>query len=114
MKEHRLAETVLQVGSLPSALAEAVNAKYDMLPLPTEYRDGFLRRTRRVGSKRSSTPVNFPSTPNLLAALPNLGAIIHHGDGYDTVDVDAAQQLGIGLSNTPDVLTDTSPTPLSR
>jgi lactate dehydrogenase-like 2-hydroxyacid dehydrogenase len=39
--------------------------------------------------------------------LPNLGAIIHFGAGYDTIDVDTARRLGIGVSNTPDVLTDT-------
>jgi lactate dehydrogenase-like 2-hydroxyacid dehydrogenase len=32
---------------------------------------------------------------------------VHHGAGYDTIDVDAARRLGIGVSNTPDVLNDT-------
>jgi lactate dehydrogenase-like 2-hydroxyacid dehydrogenase len=32
--------------------------------------------------------------------------VMHHGDGYDTVDVDAARRLGIGVSNTPDVFND--------
>ncbi len=41
-----------------------------------------------------------------MKALPNLGAIVHHGAGYDTIDVDAAYRLGIGISNTPDVLND--------
>ena len=42
-----------------------------------------------------------------MKALPNLGAIVHHGAGYDSIDVDAARRLGIGVSNTPDVLNDT-------
>ncbi len=105
MKEHRLAETVLQVGSLPSALAEAVNAKYDMLQLPTEDRDGFF--AEHAASVRAIVDAGeLPIDAKLLDALPNLGAVIHHGDGYDTVDVEAAQQRGIGVSNTPDVLTD--------
>jgi lactate dehydrogenase-like 2-hydroxyacid dehydrogenase len=33
-----------------------------------------------------------------MNALPNLGAIVHVGDGYDTVDVDEARTLGVGLS----------------
>lgn len=41
-----------------------------------------------------------------MAALPNLGAIVHFGVGYDTTDVARATELGIGVSNTPDVLTD--------
>jgi lactate dehydrogenase-like 2-hydroxyacid dehydrogenase len=105
MKGHRLAETVLQVGSLPSALAEAVNAKYDMLPLPTEDRDGFF--AEHAASVRAIVDAGeLPIDAELLSALPHLGAIIHHGDGYDTIDVDAARRLGIGVSNTPDVLTD--------
>ena len=41
-----------------------------------------------------------------MAALPALGAVINFGVGYDTTDVDAAAAAGIGVSNTPDVLTD--------
>jgi lactate dehydrogenase-like 2-hydroxyacid dehydrogenase len=43
---------------------------------------------------------------DLMAALPRLGAVVNFGVGYDTTDVDAAAELGIGVSNTPDVLTD--------
>ena len=39
-----------------------------------------------------------------MDALPHLGAIVHFGVGYDTTDVERAAQLGIGVSNTPDVL----------
>lgn len=101
-----MAETVLQVGSLPPALAEAVNAKYRTMQLPTENRDEFLAE-HAASVKVIVDAGELPIDAELLGALPNLGAIIHHGDGYDTVDVDAAQHLGIGLSNTPDVLTDT-------
>jgi lactate dehydrogenase-like 2-hydroxyacid dehydrogenase len=38
--------------------------------------------------------------------LPNLGAIIHYMDGYDTIDIDAARRLGIGVSNTADAVSD--------
>jgi lactate dehydrogenase-like 2-hydroxyacid dehydrogenase len=43
---------------------------------------------------------------DLMKAPPDLGAVVHHGDGYETVDVDAARRLGIGVSNTPDVFND--------
>ena len=42
----------------------------------------------------------------LMSALPNLGAVVNFGVGYDTTDVDAAAARGVGVSNTPDVLTD--------
>ena len=38
--------------------------------------------------------------------MPHLGAIIHWPDGYETIDIDAARRLGIGVSNTADALTD--------
>ena len=42
----------------------------------------------------------------LIDALPNLKAICSWGVGYDTIDVDAAKQRGIVVSNTPEVLND--------
>ena len=41
-----------------------------------------------------------------MSALPNLGAVVNFGVGYDTTDVDAAAARGVAVSNTPDVLTD--------
>ncbi|TGD85618.1 2-hydroxyacid dehydrogenase [Mycolicibacterium sp. CH28] len=43
----------------------------------------------------------------LMDALPNLAAIVNFGAGVDAIDVPAARQRGIGVSNTPDVLNDT-------
>ncbi len=41
-----------------------------------------------------------------MAMMPRLKTISHFGVGYDTVDVGAARQRGIAVTNTPDVLTD--------
>lgn len=41
-----------------------------------------------------------------IARLPKLRVISHFGVGYDTVDVEAAKQRGIPVTNTPDVLTE--------
>jgi lactate dehydrogenase-like 2-hydroxyacid dehydrogenase len=38
--------------------------------------------------------------------LPNLGLIANFGVGYDAIDVDAATERGIKVTNTPDVLND--------
>jgi lactate dehydrogenase-like 2-hydroxyacid dehydrogenase len=97
---------VLQVGALPPSLAEALAAKFDTVVLPAERRAGFLAE-HAASVKAIVDAGEVPIDAELLGALPNLGAIIHHGDGYDMIDVDAAQRLGIGVSNTPDVLTDT-------
>lgn len=42
----------------------------------------------------------------LMAALPRLGLIAINGVGYDKVDLAAAAARGVGVTNTPDVLTD--------
>ncbi|GAA1137666.1 hypothetical protein GCM10009672_03880 [Nesterenkonia lutea] len=41
-----------------------------------------------------------------MRALPNLDAVISFGVGFETIDICAAEQLGVVVSNTPDVLTD--------
>lgn len=42
----------------------------------------------------------------LINALPNLEIISHFGVGYDNIDVAAAKEQGVIVTNTPDVLTD--------
>src|SRR5687768_10632166 len=42
----------------------------------------------------------------LIRALPNLEIISHFGVGYDNIDMTAAKERGIIVTNTPDVLTD--------
>lgn len=43
---------------------------------------------------------------DIMDALPKAKVIAHHGVGYDGVDVAAATERGIKVSNTPDVLSD--------
>ena len=42
---------------------------------------------------------------DLIAALPNLEVISIYGVGFDAVNLDAARERGIRVTNTPDVLT---------
>lgn len=98
---------VLQVGPLKASLADTLKDGYQALTLPehSAERAEFLERDGRgvvavVTSGRSGVDAA------LMTALPNLGAVVNFGVGYDTTDVDAAAARGIGVSNTPDVLTD--------
>ncbi|MBI4901232.1 MAG: 2-hydroxyacid dehydrogenase [Actinobacteria bacterium] len=47
-----------------------------------------------------------PAGATEMDALPDLGAIVNFGVGYDNVDLAEASRRGIVVSNTPDVLTD--------
>jgi lactate dehydrogenase-like 2-hydroxyacid dehydrogenase len=102
-----MATTVLQVGGVPPSIAEALTAKYDALVLPinAEREDFLAEHAASVTAVVDAGQVAIDA--ELMGALPNLGAIIHYGDGYETIDIETAQRLGIGVSNTPDVLTDT-------
>ena len=98
---------VLQVGPLKPSLADTLRATYGALELPATpaERTAFLAEhagaiTAAVTSGRTGVDAA------LISALPRLGAIVHFGVGYDTTDIDAAAVRGIGVSNTPDVLTD--------
>jgi lactate dehydrogenase-like 2-hydroxyacid dehydrogenase len=98
---------VLQVGVLKPSLAETLRRDYGAALLPEEpdARATFL--TDR-GSTVTAVVTSGRTGVNaaLMRALPNLGAVVNFGVGYDTVDVDEAAARGIGVSNTPDVLTD--------
>jgi lactate dehydrogenase-like 2-hydroxyacid dehydrogenase len=107
--EHHANEvrTVLQVGPLKPSLAQTLAESYAAYVLPEESaaREKFLSLhggdiTAVVTSGRSGVDAA------LMTALPRLGAVVNFGVGYDTTDVDAAAARGIGVSNTPDVLTD--------
>lgn len=110
MPEHPVSpsrSTVLQVGPLKPSLADTLRTRYRAAALPDDAaaRAAFVATTGAdvtaiVTSGRTGVDAD------LMAALPNLGAVVNFGVGYDTTDVDAAAAHGIGVSNTPDVLTD--------
>ncbi|OZE30248.1 hydroxyacid dehydrogenase [Rhodococcus sp. 05-2254-5] len=97
---------MLRVGPLKPSLMDTLVADYDALTLPDgDEREQFLAEhgpsiTAVVTSGRTGVDAA------LMERLPQLGAVVNFGVGYDTTDVDAATERGIGVSNTPDVLTD--------
>ena len=99
--------SVLQVGPLKPSLAQTLQDDYAAYVLPDEAaeREAFLSSH----GEEITAVVTSGSTgvdAGLMSALPNLGAVVNFGVGYDTTDVDAAAARGVGVSNTPDVLTD--------
>ena len=47
-----------------------------------------------------------PITRRVLEGCPNLKVVAQYAVGYDNIDLAAAKELGIAVTNTPDVLTD--------
>jgi lactate dehydrogenase-like 2-hydroxyacid dehydrogenase len=97
---------VLQVGPLKPSLAETLRTSYDAQVLPDgPERPTFLAEhgdtiAAVVTSGRTGVDAG------LMSALPNLGAVVNFGVGYDTTDIEAAATRNVVVSNTPDVLSD--------
>ncbi|BBZ42144.1 2-hydroxyacid dehydrogenase [Mycobacterium conspicuum] len=98
---------VLLIGTWEPTFQAELRARYDIRELP----DGPPRAEflRKHGAEFRVAVTSGPPgvDANLIAALPNLEAIVNNGAGVDTIDLDAAERRGIGVSNTPDVLSDT-------
>lgn len=100
------ARRVLQIGPLKPSLAVTLRTDYQSYTLPNgDDRDAFLAEHAAEITAIVVSGVTRVD-PNLMAALPNLKAVVNFGVGYDNIDVDAAAARGIGVSNTPDVLDD--------
>ncbi|KAA0924505.1 MULTISPECIES: 2-hydroxyacid dehydrogenase [unclassified Rhodococcus (in: high G+C Gram-positive bacteria)] len=97
---------VLRVGPLKPSLMDTLVTEYDALELPEgDDRDEFLsEHGASISAVVTSGRTGVDAA--LMARLPQLGAVVNFGVGYDTTDVDAAAERGVVVSNTPDVLTD--------
>ncbi|WP_156686222.1 2-hydroxyacid dehydrogenase [Mycobacterium sp. Marseille-P9652] len=98
---------VLRVGNLEPTFSAELAARYDIPELP-----GGPSRKQFLAEHGTDVRVVVTSgSPGVdadtMAALPNLEAIVNYGDGVDSIDLDEAGRRGIGVSNTPDVLSDT-------
>ncbi|MCV7378010.1 hydroxyacid dehydrogenase [Mycobacterium alsense] len=103
----RKTNAVLRVGAFEPTFADELAKRYEIPILP----DG-PQRTPFLAEHASDVRVVVTSghpgvDADTIAALPNLEAIVNNGAGVDAIDLDAAKRRGIGVSNTPDVLSDT-------
>jgi lactate dehydrogenase-like 2-hydroxyacid dehydrogenase len=97
---------VLQVGELERTLEDELVARYEIPKLPDgPQRAEFL--AEHAAEIRVVVTSGHPGVDaDIIAALPNLEAIVNNLAGVDSIDLEAAKRRGIGVSNTPDVLTD--------
>ncbi|MGB0904879.1 MAG: 2-hydroxyacid dehydrogenase, partial [Mangrovicoccus sp.] len=83
-------------------LLDACPAHY--VASPDEIAD--LPEELRAGIKALAFKGHTPLTAAAMDPLPGLGLIANFGVGYDSIDVDAATERGIKVTNTPNVLND--------
>jgi hydroxypyruvate reductase len=97
---------ILQTGPMMASLEADLAAAFDTTVLSKQADpDAFLAQ-HGASFAGIVTSSKVGAGPALMDALPNVKVISHFGVGYDTVDVPAATQRGIQVSNTPDVLND--------
>lgn len=97
--------TILQVGALPSVAEGQLHEEFSVFRIPEK---GWEAVVAEHGQQQSIAVTSSMAGVSgaLMKLLPNLKAVVNFGVGYDTTDVETAQDLGIQVSNTPDVLTD--------
>lgn len=99
-------QKILMMGPIPAAQMQELEENYDVTKLwlaPDP--EAALAAVRQDITAIVSTAFGKVSA-KLIQALPNLEIISHFGVGYDSIDVGAAMERSIIVTNTPDVLTD--------
>lgn len=96
---------ILQMGAYPAWDVEALEARFT-LHRYFEADDKAAFVAKHAGDIRGiATRGELGAGRAIIEALPNLEVISVYGVGFDAVDLDAARQRGIRVTNTPDVLT---------
>ena len=96
---------VLMIGPYPSWDMEDLRASYEIHRLwDAPDRAAFVaERASRI--RAIATRGELGAKGDLIAALPNLEIIACYGVGTDAIDLGAARERKISVTNTPDVLT---------
>ncbi|MDQ0456238.1 2-hydroxyacid dehydrogenase [Rhizobium paknamense] len=96
---------VLIPGKIHPRVVERLKAAHTVLQVPVEEVASLDEATRRR-IRAMAFSYGGGKSGELIAALPALEIIANFGVGYDGVDVKAAAERGIIVTNTPDVLDD--------
>lgn len=91
---------LLQIGFFPDFVQEMINAEYCCHDWETVCRNQRLLSNIRAIVTRS----NFEVSRDVVMQLPQLGAIVTCGVGYDLIPLDLAAKRNIAVANTPNVL----------
>jgi len=86
---------------------EILAAHFDVVAHPTEHgrtEDDMI--TLLAEADGAIVLLSDPITRRVLEANPNLRIVSNFAVGYNNVDIDAARQLGVTVTNTPGVLTE--------
>ncbi len=99
--------TVVLTAAFPAVARDLLAPHFDVVEHPTEHgrsEDDVI--TILADADAAITLLQDPITRRVLEANPNLRVVSNFAVGYNNIDVDAARELGIVVTNTPGVLTE--------
>jgi glyoxylate reductase len=99
--------TVVLTAAFPRVARELLAGEFDVVEHPTEHeRSEEDMITILSDADAAITLLTDPLTRRVLAANHNLRIVANFAVGYNNIDVEAARELGIMVTNTPGVLTE--------
>ena len=99
--------TVVLTADFPRIATELLAPHFDVIAHPTEHgrsEDDVI--TILADADAAIVLLQDPITRRVLEANPNLRVVSNFAVGYNNIDVDAARELGVTVTNTPGVLTE--------
>ena len=99
--------TVVLTAEYPAIAREILAPHFDLVEHPTEQARSEEEMIVILSEADAAmTLLSDPLTRRVLASNPNLRMVANYAVGYNNVDVEAARELGIRVTNTPGVLTE--------
>ena len=99
--------TVVLTADFPPIARDILAGEFDVIAHPTEQaRSEEEIITLLAEADAAITLLSDPLTRRVLSANPNLRMVANYAVGYNNIDVDAARELRITITNTPGVLTE--------
>lgn len=97
---------VIAIGNYSEADLAKFKSELDPIFLPETTDLDSLDEATRAGITAAGFKGHKPFGADAMDLLPNLGVIANFGVGYDSINVAAASERDIRVTNTPDVLND--------
>ena len=99
--------TVVLTAKYPKVAREMLSRDFDVIEHPTEHdRTEEEMVTLLSDADGAITLLSDPITRRVLEANPNLRIVANFAVGHNNVDIAAARDLGVTVTNTPGVLTE--------
>jgi glyoxylate reductase len=99
--------SVVLTAKFPDIATSLLSPQFDVIAHPTEHdrtEDDMI--TMLAEADAAIVLLSDPITRRVLGANPNLRIVSNYAVGYNNIDLEAASELGITVTNTPGVLTE--------